>query len=672
MKYVDLIVANNSVRTDRFFTYGCLRDDVSVGQKVFVPFNRGSKLKEAYVFEVRDELEEGVKGLKYVESFDEQVKLTEEAIKTCIWMRRRYACKYIDAVNCFTPAGSGSKTGKERNPVKAMEGEAQEIPALTDEQEAATGRISRFIEQRKHMIFLLRGVTGSGKTEVYMRCISSCLNSGRNAIMLVPEISLTKQMTDRFVGRFGAVAVAVLHSRLSPGERYDEWARIRSGRARIAIGARSAVFAPFENIGAIILDEEHEATYKSDMTPKYDTVEIAIKRVKTQNDKGVIILGSATPSVVSYRRAEEGIYEKIELRKRYNEMPLPPVETADMRAELKAGNRSVFSRLLYSEMTRCLSEGSQVILFLNRRGYSTFVNCRECGYVMRCPDCGISLTYHKESGMAVCHYCGYKAAAPDECPECGGKYIRYFGAGTEKVEEEARSLFPGQAIARLDLDAIRRKGDLDKVLGNFKNGRTRILVGTQLVAKGLDFKNVGLVGIISADTALNIPDFRSAERTFQLITQAAGRAGRGYEAGKVVIQTYSPGHYSIISAASYDYEGFYKTEIALRELLRYPPYADLIQAVVTSDMDEDAKNGADRVFSALRGKLSKENGVSVFKPQELPFFKRNGARYQILVKSEKGKRGVCVDGIAEIRERLFLDGSSACALGIDINPYSFL
>ena len=672
MKYVELVIANNSDTTDQFYTYGCQFDDVMVGQKVFAPFNRGNKLKEAYVFKVHDELNENIKGLKYVDSIDEGVCLSEEAIATCIWMKRRYSCRYIDAINCFTPSGTSSKRGKKRRPLKDVSEEVQLAPKLTDEQVDALSKIVPYIKENKHNIFLMHGITGSGKTEIYMQTIEKCISAGKTAIMLVPEISLTPQIIDRFIGRFGKEDIAVLHSKLSLGERYDEWRRIQSGQVKIVIGARSAVFAPLENIGVVILDEEHESTYKSDKTPKYDTVEIAIKRVKAQDKKGIVLLGSATPSVVSRYRAKEGIYELLELTKRYNEVKLPTAIIIDMRDELKNGNKSVLSKVLYNEMLKCLAEGLQVILFLNRRGYATFVNCRECGYVMKCQDCNIAHTYHKAKNLAVCHYCGIKEKMPESCPECKSKYIRHFGVGTEKVEEEVKLLFPQYETDRLDLDTIKKKGDIEKVLGSFKKGNTQILIGTQLVAKGLDFENVGLVGVISADTTLNIPDFRSSEKTFQLITQAAGRAGRGNEIGKVIIQTYTPDHYAIEAASEHNYEQFYEAEISLRKLMKYPPYTDLIQILITAESDEEAVNAAQKVFEELKTNLNEKDGQNVFPPQLLTFFKQNGVRYQILIKSEQGKRNVYLDIIAEIKKRIASDKDCKYSLGVDVNPFSFI
>jgi len=672
MKYVDLVIENNSDNTDRFYTYACEDNSVKVGQKVTVPFARGNKMKTAWVFGVASELKDQIKDLKCVDSIDAKVSLTEEIIETCIFMRKRYACRYIDAIHCFTPSGNPSKTGKKRNPYKDAEGEPQNIGKLTSEQEIALQTILPKLNQKTHAIFLLHGITGSGKTEVYMQTIARCLDQGRSAIMLAPEISLTKQIIDRFIGRFGALSIAVLHSKLSLGQRYDEWIRIRSGEVKIVIGARSAVFAPLQNIGVIILDEEHEATYKSDMTPKYDSVEVAIKRVKTQAQKGIVILGSATPSVSSYYRSEIGIYQRIALLKRYNEIALPAVKIADMRLELQEGNTSIFSRALYSEMENCLASGRQVILFLNRRGYSTFISCRECGFVLKCPDCMLSLTYHKSNNRAVCHYCGYKEELPQACSECKSKYIRHFGTGTEKVEEEVKKLFPDYETGRLDLDTIKKKGDIDRTLSQFKRGATKILIGTQLVAKGLDFKQVGLVGIVSADTTLNIPDFRSAEKTFQLITQAAGRAGRGDIPGMVIIQTYTPEHYSVQAAAMHDYETFYRTEISMRQWMKYPPFSDLIQVIFTAEEEETAFSGACQAEKELLEGLSEEDRKNIFAPQVLPFFKQSGIRVQLLIKSPVGKRSVYLEQLAQMKKRLSANQKSKYNIGIDVNPYRFL
>lgn len=673
MKYVDVIIDNKSKHTDNFFTYACPFDDVRCGQKVYVPFGMGNRIKEAYVFQVNEEppADSEVKNFKSVESLDAEICLNREMLDTALFMTRRYLCKTIEAVNCFTPAGSPSKRGKKRVPYAEKEGERGEEKTLTAEQAQALEEILPSIEQQKHEMFLLHGVTGSGKTEVYMRVIAECIKRGRTAVMLVPEISLTTQVIERFFGRFGAENIAVLHSKLSLGERYDEWMRIRRGEVKIVIGARSAVFAPLENIGTVILDEEHESTYKSDKAPKYETAEIAIKRTKAWD--GILIAGSATPSVSTYSRAEEGIYHIIDIKERYNKVRLPLIETVDMRSELAAGNRSVFSGRLYREITACLENGRQVILFLNRRGYSTFISCRECGYVMKCPECGISMVYHKDAGMAVCHYCGRQETVPALCPECGSKYIKYFGTGTEKLEEETMRLFPAAKTARLDLDTAARKGSIDRILGDFKKGKTDILIGTQIVAKGLDFANVGLVGIMSADISLNIPDFRSPEKTFQLITQAAGRAGRGDERGRVIVQTYSPEHYAVAAAVSHDYEMFYRTEIKMRKLLGYPPYSDMIQIVVSAEEEAQAESGANITEGLLVRALGENDAANLIGVRPAPIGKASGRyRYHMILKCPKGRRAFYTKCIDAVQQTVLADKKNKFNISIDINPYSFM
>lgn len=674
MKYVNVVIDNKSDSTDNLFTYGCRSEDVKPADKVYVPFAKGNRLREAYVISMQDEIDEDMrKRLKFVEKIDEDVSLTEEMIRTASWLKRRYICRLIDAVNLFTPVGKKAAAGRERkNPFADAKGDASEVPALTDEQQAAVGQITQSVRDGVHDRFLIQGVTGSGKTEVYIRATEECIAAGRNVIILVPEISLTGQVINRFIGRFGSDKIAVLHSRLTQGERYDQWKRIRDGQVKIVIGARSAVFAPFENIGMIVVDEEHESTYKSDYTPKYDTVEVALKRLQDNDNNGVLVLGSATPSVVSYSRAEEGIYKLIKLTKRYNKVPLPHAEIVDMRQELKNGNRSIISEKLYLTMKEQLESGKQVMLLLNRRGYSTFISCRECGFVLRCPHCGLSLTHHKKGSRAVCHYCGYEQAAPEKCPECGSKYIRYFGSGTEKVEETITELFEGYTVERLDLDAVKKKGELDRKLKAFSKGKTQILIGTQLIAKGLDFRNVGLVGIISADVSLNIPDFRSPERAFQLITQAAGRAGRGDEEGQVIVQTYSPENYAVRYAAQQDYEGFYREEITLRQYMAYPPFSDLIQIIFMAKDEKTAAEAADDWHDRIERLLPEGEKGSLFKPQEAYMSKINESyRFSLLIKCPKGRRRDYTGILTQIREEEKQKKKKEYTAVVDINPYSF-
>lgn len=670
MKYIDVVIDNKSQHTDTFYTYGCHQDDIQVGQKVYVPFARGNRIREAYVFRVSDAPDKEYKNLKYVEKIDEEISLTPEMVETCIWMKHRYLCKHIDAVKCFTPAGSKSKRGKKRNPFKDAEWETVPEPRLTTQQQTVIKAIDDAIISKKHHRFLLHGVTGSGKTEVYMQAAKKVLEQGRQVIMLVPEISLTTQIIQRFIGRFGAECIAVLHSKLSLGERFDEWMRIKNGEVDIVIGARSAIFAPLSNIGLVLLDEEHEATYKSDMTPKYDTVEVALKRLQTH--KGVLICGSATPSISTFYRADQGIYRKLELTERYNQVALPNVNVVDMRQELKNGNRSVISQTLFDEMENALKQKQQVILFLNRRGYSTFISCRECGKVIECPNCGVSLTYHKENDRAVCHYCGHEIRPPDRCPDCGSKYIRYFGIGTEKVEEAVSELFPQASVERLDLDSAKKKGSIDRILDRFQKGKIDILIGTQLVAKGLDFRNVSLVGIVSADVTLHIPDFRSPERTFQLITQAAGRAGRGDTVGRVVIQSYTPDNYAVEMAAKQDYQGFYDTELQLRNLMGYPPFSDLFQILISSKDLKECKEVAQLWYAQASDKLNVIDGMQIFKPQPAPMNKiKETYRFSMLIKCPQGKRRWCAEALEIIKEKN-KSKKSTCAVTVDVNPYSFV
>lgn len=676
MKYANLVIDNKSDQTDQLYTYG-VKDDAKIGSKVYVPFARSRNLREAYVVETDEHSGDGLgKRLRYIEKVDDDVSLSEEMIRTALWMKKRYICRLIDAVNCFTPVGEKARRGQRKNPFAEEKGEPSSVKELTLQQAQILQRIGEAAKAKTHRRFLLHGVTGSGKTEIYIRAAQQVLEQGRNVIVLVPEIALTGQIIDRFIGRFGSGKVAVLHSKLSLGERYDQWKKVRDGcdgDGQIVIGARSAVFAPLENIGLIVIDEEHETTYKSDHTPKYDTIEVALKRVQDKDNNGILLLGSATPSVVSYQRAQEGIYELLELTERYNKVVLPEVSIVDMREELKRGNRSIISSELCSKMKDTLEAGRQVILFLNRRGYSTFVSCRECGYVARCPGCGLSLTYHKTGGQAVCHYCGYHEPAPNKCPECGSKYIRYFGSGTEKLEEAVSDLFPEYAAERLDLDTVKRKGELTRKLKAFRSGKTRILIGTQIIAKGLDFRNVGLSGIVSADVSLNIPDFRSPERTFQLITQAAGRAGRGDSQGHVVIQTYSPEHYAVAFASQHDYKGFFETEKQLRAYMGYPPYSDLFQIVFTARMEDAAKDGAESWYKRIRGRMAREDQEMVFPPQQAYLGKiKDIYRYSMLIKCPQGRRAEYSRIVAAVREEDIEKKKKDYTAIVDINPYSFI
>lgn len=444
---------------------------------------------------------------------------------------------------------------------------------FTEEQELALAPILASIHDQIFASFLLHGVTGSGKTEVYLEAIEHTLEQGKEAILLVPEISLTPQMVERLKGRFGD-RVAVLHSALSQGERYDEWRKIQRNQVKLVVGARSAIFAPFRKLGLIIIDEEHESSYKQEETPRYHARDVAMWRAKQNN--GVLILGSATPALETYALATRGRYQLLTMKERVGGRPLPLVEVVDMREELRTDNRSMFSRELHSLIQDRLQKKEQIVLFLNRRGYSTFVMCRSCGYTLTCPHCEISLTYHRTNHTARCHYCGYATAQPKHCPECQSEHIRFFGTGTQKIEEELARLFPGVRVIRMDVDTTSRKGAHEELLNKFRTGQGDILLGTQMIAKGLDFPRVTLVGVIAADTSLHLPDFRAAEKTFQLLTQVGGRAGRHELTGKVLIQTYTAEHYSIRHATNHDYEAFFAEEMRYRKMTGYPPFYRLV------------------------------------------------------------------------------------------------
>ena len=665
--FCNVIVENKSNYIDNPFTYGTGDLDLEVGSCVTVPF--GNREKEGYVLGITEDTELDENKIRDVISLNEDKSLNEEMIHTAIWMKQRYAIRLFDALSLFALPGTVRKRGTPKEPYKDIESRYIKPEALTKEQKIASLRLKEAINKDETAYFLIHGVTSSGKTEVYMEAIEESLKCGKGAIMLVPEISLTHQLIQRMSGRFGKENIAVLHSRLTKRERSDEWTRIKKGQARIVIGARMAVFAPLDKIGAIILDEEHEATYKADMTPKYDTHEVAAKRMMYH--KGVMILGSATPSVASYERVKEGIYELIEMKERYNKTPLPKVEMVDMREELRSGNTSIFSRRLEEKLTEVMESGKQAILLQNRRGYSNFISCRECGKVMKCPVCGISLTYHKDSNSMNCHYCARTYPVPRTCPECGSKYIKYFGIGTEQVEEKARELFPNAVVDRLDIDRLKDRSELERILDDFGTGKTDILCGTQLVAKGLDFDNVGLVGVIAADTTLNIPDYRSEERTFQLITQVAGRAGRGSEQGCVIVQTYEPNNYAFKAAEEHDFEKFFEEESKIRSYLEYPPFGDIIMVNVTSDDEPEVEKVIMDLKEYMLKIVGPDNKRRVMNPQKAVNFKgRDAFRQYMIILSTRGKRNEYVHYLDQYRKKLMADRSPA-NITIDINPYSF-
>lgn len=539
--------------------------------------------------------------------------------------------------------------------------------SLNAEQQMAVETILQSVQEQQSQTYLLEGITGSGKTEVYLQVIAEVLNQGKTAIMLVPEISLTPQMVQRFKSRFGE-HVAVMHSGLSQGEKYDEWRKIERGEAEVVVGARSAIFAPIENIGVIIIDEEHEASYKQEETPRYHARDLAIWRSEYHHCP--VVLGSATPSLESRARAQKNVYQRLRLTQRANQAAtLPTIDVVDMRQEVENGNVSSFSMSLQEKLQERLEKNEQSVLLLNRRGYSSFVMCRDCGYVLPCPNCDISLTLHMDSKTMKCHYCGYEERIPYRCPNCGQDKIRYYGTGTQKVEEELQTLLPDSRILRMDVDTTRRKGAHEKILRTFGEGQADILLGTQMIAKGLDFPNVTLVGVLNADTALNLPDFRSSERTFQLLTQVSGRAGRAEKPGEVIIQSFNPEHYAIQLAKAQDYEDFYTKEMYIRHRGNYPPYYFTVQITASHPEENEAAKQMFQIATKLKQGLSPQ--AILLGPTPNAIMRVNNRYfYQVIIKYKQEPM------LQPLLKEILTDTQRATARGlklsIDAEPMNFI
>ena len=573
-----------------------------------------------------------------------------------------------EQINFFVEHGAITMVQKEvQRSAAYFEGiESNQALELNPEQkeacEAVVGAIGK-----KHPPFLLQGITGSGKTEVYLQIIQGALDMGKTAIVLVPEISLTPQMTERFIARFGE-QVAILHSGLSNGEKYDEWRKVERGDAQVVVGARSAIFAPLKDLGVIIIDEEHEASYKQDSNPRYHARDVAILRA--QYNRAALVLGSATPSLESRARAGKGVYQHLRLTKRANPLAsVPEVQLIDFRDYIGQNETSNFTPPLIEAIQDRLAKKEQVVLMLNRRGYSSFVMCRECGTVDTCPNCDISLTLHMDTKTMNCHYCGFSKEIPHVCPNCQSRSIRYYGTGTQKAYDELTELFPEARILRMDVDTTRKKGSHQTLLDQFGKGEADILLGTQMIAKGLDFPNVTLVGVLNADTALNLPDFRSSERTFQLLTQVAGRAGRAEKAGQVLIQSYNPNHYAIRFAKDQDYEGFYAYEMGIRRQLGYPPYYFTIGITLSQKKEEEVIKRAYQVMEILRSGLS--DASIILGPTPKPIARtHNLYHYQILIKYrlEDELASTLNQVLALTQER----ENSELRLSIDHEPQQFL
>ena len=554
-----------------------------------------------------------------------------------------------------------------RDPFANQTFEKTTAVSLNAEQQVAVETILQSVQEQQSQTYLLEGITGSGKTEVYLQVIAEVLNQGKTAIMLVPEISLTPQMVQRFKSRFGE-HVAVMHSGLSQGEKYDEWRKIERGEAEVVVGARSAIFAPIENIGVIIIDEEHEASYKQEETPRYHARDLAIWRSEYHHCP--VVLGSATPSLESRARAQKNVYQRLRLTQRANQAAtLPTIDVVDMRQEVENGNVSSFSMSLQEKLQERLEKNEQSVLLLNRRGYSSFVMCRDCGYVLPCPNCDISLTLHMDSKTMKCHYCGHEERIPYRCPNCGQDKIRYYGTGTQKVEEELQTLLPDSRILRMDVDTTRRKGAHEKILRTFGEGQADILLGTQMIAKGLDFPNVTLVGVLNADTALNLPDFRSSERTFQLLTQVSGRAGRAEKPGEVIIQSFNPEHYAIQLAKAQDYEDFYTKEMYIRHRGDYPPYYFTVQITASHPEENEAAKQMFQIATKLKQGLSPQ--AILLGPTPNAIMRVNNRYfYQVIIKYKQEPM------LQPLLKEILTDTQRATARGlklsIDAEPMNFI
>jgi len=550
--------------------------------------------------------------------------------------------------------------------VRPPSGYERPRPDLNVFQESAYQHIEKALQKAEFKTFLLQGVTGSGKTEVYLRSIEAALALGKNALLLVPEIALTPAVAGQFFHRFGK-QVAILHSAFGDAERADQWRRIQRGQARVVVGTRSGVFAPVQNLGLVIIDEEHDGSYKQQETPRYHGRDVAL--VRARNANAVAILGSATPAIETRYNADQGKYEMLRLPERIAQRPMPQVEIVDMRTEfLETKRQSTFSRTLMNEIAQRLAAREQTMLLLNRRGFSSFMVCRKCGERMMCENCSIVLTYHRSERRMLCHMCAFAAKVPTVCPKCSSEQLQFLGTGAERVETELHEYLPTARIARLDRDSAGAKGAFENILNHFRAGTVDILVGTQMIAKGHDIPNVTLVGIVLADIGLSIPDFRAAERTFQLLTQAAGRAGRGDTPGRVVIQTLNPDHYAVKFAADQDYEGFYQKEIEFRKWLRYPPYAAFANVIVRATKQEEAL----RMSTELGYLLDPQpEGIRVMGPAEAPVLKvKSEFRYQILLKA--ARRSVLRDVLNKLRAFAEKEKWKATSLVIDVDPISLM
>ncbi|MDR1001497.1 MAG: primosomal protein N' [Clostridiales bacterium] len=631
------------------------------GVRVIVPFGKGDKLVEGFVTRLTPDEPQNVDKIKFIAQIcGEEVAFDAHMLELARWMSDKYFTSLSECLKCVIPSGVRLKSPR-RAPVRPPSVFTSPKPVLTNEQEAALARILQVADNPQKPV-LLHGVTGSGKTEVYLRVIEHVLSMGKQAIALVPEISLTPQTLGMFIARFGEL-VCVTHSKLSKSEKLIQWKKARDGEAAVMVGPRSAVFAPFTNLGVIIIDEEHEHTYKSETAPKYSAFEMGKKRCEMSG--ALLLLGSATPSLSAFYAVGTGDMELCAINHRVNLKP-PQVDIIDMRRELAFGNRSIFSQALREALERNIKSGKQSILFLNRRGHSTFVSCRRCGHVLGCGQCSVNYTYHQIDDTLVCHYCGKTIRQPEVCPVCGSKFLRLFGLGTEKVEEETRRLFPDAKIVRMDMDTTKGKYGHEDMLNSFRDSGD-ILIGTQMIAKGLDFPNVTVVGVVAADLSLNNGDYRAGETTFQLLTQVAGRAGRAEFPGQVFIQTYMPEHYAVIFAAKQNYRGFYEHEISLRRQMNYPPFVHVFSVMFTGE-DETAIKLLLLKLKNIMNAFNRHNRFEMLGPAPAQIVRiKNRYRWKILIKcvDEDKLKNFALYCLERLRER---EDLSHFAIGLTADP----
>lgn len=710
-----------------------LKNKIALGQRVKVPFGMGNKNIDGFVVQLYEFIELDSKSINklkaIIEISDDFQVIKEKDIALIGIMRSKYLCTYLECIKVFIPSGitKGMKfktknlvvlgspiTAKyeKESYIKIIDFIRENNGAYNKQQlsnefgfslssintlikhgflnleEAVVNRYNdrqyKSYEEKqlnplqqqavdtvmksRNKKFLIHGITGSGKTEIYMNLVKKAMEEGKDSIILIPEISLTPQMVERFKGRFGR-DVAIFHSKLSDGERFDEWMRVKMGKVKVAIGARSAIFLPFSNLGLIIMDEEHEGSYKSDSDPKYHARDIADLKSHIEGCK--VVLGSATPAVDTYYRTTTGEYTLITLSERADGALLPQIKVVDMREELMNDNKSIFSASLFSGLKQTLENKEQAILFLNRRGFSTFVSCRKCGYVFKCRNCDIALTYHNHASNLTCHYCGAKRELVSTCPRCKSKYVKYFGIGTEQLEDQVKKVFPEAKTLRMDFDTTREKHSYEKIYNSFRNQEHNVLIGTQMVAKGLDFPEVTLVGVIAADLSLNLPDYRANERTFQLITQVSGRAGRGKKPGKVVVQTYSPESFSIRYAVENDYISFYKEEIEIRRSMNYPPFAKILAINLSSEDEKLLIKSIQDLGDKLHLKLDNNDKMEVLGPCPCGISKiKNAYRWQIIIKGD-----FTLELAEDIKNITYNELSSVynyIRVSLDVNPNNLL